>query len=458
MADPFIHRLEQLLPHQHVLVDPDDVARYERDWTGRWSGRCKCVVRPGSTEQVVAVVEACARAGIPITPQGGNTGLVGGAVPSEGAVVLSTERLDEVGAVDADTGRVLVGAGATLAAVTAAAEEAGWTVGVDLASRDSATIGGMVATDAGGSRVVAHGPMRRHVLGLEVVLADGTVARPWMEGLAKDTGGYDLRQVLVGSEGTLGIITRVLLQLVTPQPTSASLLLGTDAAGLAGLVAAVQRRTAQSSAQLTACEFMTAASSGLVADVLDLPSPVTTPVALLVDLAGDVGDELLADLAGLGQGETVVGLDPPTRERLWHFREAHTEAVSALGIPVKLDVAVPLDRLAWFLGSIVATVATVTPAATCVLFGHAAEGNVHVNVTGTGGPPHDRRVELAAYDLVAEAGGTISAEHGVGRAKVDHLALTRDEGTLAAMRRLKQALDPEALLNPGVVLPPKGRI
>lgn len=458
MADPFTNRLDQLLAHQHVLVEPDEVARYEQDWTGRWSGRCLCVVRPGTTEQVAEVVRACADAGIPIAVQGGNTGLVGGSVPTDGAVVLSTERLDEIGEVDTTTGRVLVGAGATLARVAAAAATADWAVGVDIASRDTATIGGMVATDAGGSRVIAHGPMRRHVLGLEVVLADGTIARPWLEGLAKDTGGYDLRQVLVGSEGTLGIITRVLLQLVAPQPTAATLLLGTDPAGLAGLTAGAQQRTAHSGAQLTACEFMTAASSGLVADVLDLPSPVTTPVALLVDLAGNVTDELLADLAGLGQGETVVGLDPPTRARLWRFREAHTEAVSALGVPVKLDVAVPLDRLAWFLDSVVATVATVAPAATCVLFGHAAEGNVHVNVTGVGGPPHDGRVERAVYGLVAEAGGTVSAEHGVGRAKVDHLALTRDAGTLAAMRRLKQALDPDALLNPGVVLPRKGRI
>ncbi len=458
MADPFIHRLEQLVTHQHVLVDADDVARYEQDWTGRWSGRCMCVVRPGSTEQVVAVVAACAEAGIPITVQGGNTGLVGGAVPSEGAVVLSTERLDEIGAVDATTGRVLVGAGATLARVTAAAEEAGWTVGVDLASRDSATIGGMVATDAGGSRVVTHGPMRRHVLGLEVVLADGTVARPWLEGLPKDNAGYDLRQVLVGSEGTLGIITRVLLQLVAPQPTTATLLLGTGTDGIAGLIAAVRQRTASSGARLTACEFMTATSGGLVADVLDLQSPLTTPVALLIDLAGQVDDDLLADLAAFGQGETVVALDAPTRDRLWHFREAHTEAVSVLGVPVKLDVAVPLDRLAWFLGSVPATVATVLPAATCVLFGHAAEGNVHVNVAGGDATRHADRIEQAVYGLVAEAGGTISAEHGVGRAKVHHLALTRDEGTLAAMRLLKQALDPDTLLNPGVVLPPKGRI
>lgn len=456
MADSFIHRLEQLLAPQHVLVDPDEVARYEQDWTRRWSGRSICVVRPGSTDQVLEVVRACANAGVPITVQGGNTGLVGGAVPEDGAVVLSTERLDDIGQVDADTGRVLVGAGASLARVAAAAADAGWTVGVDLASRDTATIGGMVATDAGGSRVVAHGSMRQHVLGLEVVLADGTVARPWLQGLPKDTAGYDLRQLLVGSEGTLGVITAVRLQLVRPLPTTATLLLGCTGAGIADLVAALQARVARSRARLTACEFMTAGGSELVADLLDLTSPVTTEVALLVDLAGEVGDDLLADLAALGAGETVVGLDQSTRERLWRLREGHSEAIAVLGVPVKLDVALPLDRLGWFLGSVPATIASVLPSATCVLFGHAAEGNVHVNVAGAAA--HADRIEDSVYGLVAEAGGTISAEHGVGRAKVDHLHLTRDHGTLAAMRRLKQALDPDELLNPGVVLPRKAPI
>lgn len=456
MADPFIHRLEQFVGATHVLVDPDEVAGYEQDWTGRWSGRSMCVVRPASTEQVVGVVTACASAGIAITVQGGNTGLVGGGVPADGAVVLSTERLDRIGEVDADTGRVLVGAGAPLARVAAAAEDAGWEVGVDLASRDAATIGGMVATDAGGSRVVAHGSMRQHVLGMEVVLADGTIARPWLEGLPKDTAGYDLRQVMVGSEGTLGIITQVLLQLVPPAPTAATLLLGSTTAGTAGLVAALQARIADSGARLTACELMTASGCGLVADVLGVTSPVTTPVALLIDLAGEVGDDLLADLAALGHGETVVGLDPATRQRLWRLREGHTEAISVLGIPVKLDVAVPLEQLAWFLDAVPATVATVLPPATCVLFGHAVEGNIHVNVTGAAA--HAERIEESVYGLLAEVGGTISAEHGVGRAKVDHLHLTRDEGSLAAMRRLKQALDPDELLNPGVVLPRKGRI
>lgn len=455
MPDPLLQHLGQVVGPEHVLVEPDQLGRYERDWTGRWHGEGRCVVRPAATGQVVAVVEACARAGAPLVVQGGNTGLVGGAVPVDGAVVLSTERLDEIGEVDASNGRVLVGAGATLAQVADAAEAADWAVGVDLASRDSATIGGMVATDAGGSRVVAHGPMRDHVGGLEVVLADGTVARPWLEGLDKDTAGYDLRHLLVGSEGTLGVVTRVLLDLVRPAPTAVTLLLGTDAAELHGLVAGVRAAVATSPAvRLTACEFITAAGARLVADVLGLRSPVDSEIALLVDLAGDVDDGLLAQLDELSSTPAVVGLDERSREQLWRLREGHTEAISQRGVPVKLDVAVPLARLAWFLDAVPATVATVAPSATCLLFGHAAEGNVHVNVIGCEDPG---RLEDAVYRLVAEAGGTISAEHGIGRAKVAHLGLTRDAGSIAAMHRIKHALDPDSLFNPGVVLPVEGR-
>lgn len=451
MVNPLTHRLEQLVAREHVLVDGDAVARYEQDWTGRWRGASLCVVRPGSPDQVAEVVRACAAAGVPVVVQGGNTGLVGGAVPTDHAVLLSTERLDEVGEVDPTTGQVLLGAGVTLARVTAAAQEAGWAVPVDLASRDSATIGGMVATDAGGSRVVAHGSMRQHVAGLEVVLADGTVATPWLEGLAKDTAGYDLRHVLVGSEGTLGVVTRVLLQLVRPVPTQATLLLGSDPAGLADLIAGVRDRVADSNARMTACEFVTRTGCALVADVLDLTSPVTTELALLVDLGGEVDDDLLADLDALGTGDTVVGLDAAARDRLWHLRESHTEALATLGVPVKLDVAVPLVELAWFLDGVRATVATVVPNAVCVLFGHATEGNVHVNVVGAAA--HAERLEQWVYALVAQAGGTVSAEHGIGRAKVDHLELTRDKGTIHAMRAIKRALDPDGLFAPGVVLP-----
>lgn len=450
MSDPLLEQLERVVAREHVLVDEQETAAHLTDWTGRWHGDAVAVVRPASTAQVAGVLEVCAAAGRAVVPQGGNTGLVGGATPHDGAVLLLTSRLDRLGEVDPD-GRVLVGAGVPLARVQAAARDAGWAVGVDIASRDSATIGGMVATDAGGRRVVANGSMRAQVLGLEAVLADGSVVRPWMEGLAKDVAGHDLRHLLIGSEGTLAVVTEVLLQLRRPDPTATTVLLGCATEHLPELVATVRRSVAASGARLTACEFMTRDGAALVADLLDLRSPLETPVALLVDLAGHVDDDLLAELDAAGSGPTVVGSDAADRARLWDLRERHTEAIAMLGTPVKIDVAVPVAALPRLLAMVRSTVATVAPHAACVLFGHAAEGNVHVNVVRA----HEQQAPLledAVYDVVEGLGGTVSAEHGIGRAKVDHLVRTRDPGSIAAMRAVKRALDPGGLLNPGVVL------
>ncbi len=454
MHDPFVHRLEQLVGHDHVLTG-DDTAPYTRDWTGRWQGSCTCVVRPGSTEEVADVVQACAEAGFALVPQGGNTGLVGGAVPTGDAVLLSTLRLDHVEPVDPRSGRVLVGAGATLAAVQEATRGTGWAVGVDLASRGSATIGGMVATDAGGARVVAHGSMGAQVHGLEVVLPDGATAWPWLEQRPQLVAGRPLQEVLVGSEGTLGVITRVLLQLVRPTPATATVLLQADEEDLGRLVDNVVTVVRRSGARLTACELLTAAGVELVAEATNTTSPMDAPTALLVDLSGEVPDELLTALDMLTDQPTVVGLDEHDRSRLWTLREGHTEAIAAFGVPVKLDVRVPRDQLATLLAVAPPTVASVQPAARCVLFGHAVEGNVHVNVVGADGVVE--RVEDALYDLVAELGGSVVAEHGVGRAKVGHLHRTTTDEELATMRAVKNALDPDGRCNPGVRLPAEER-
>ena len=447
MPDPFVHRLEQLVGADHVLVG-EDTRPYTTDWTGRWEGECTCVVRPATTDEVAAVMRACAEAGFAVVPQGGNTGLVGGAVPHDGAVLVSTRRLDRVDDVEEDTGRVVVGAGATLQAVQEAAAAAGWVVGVDLASRGSATVGGMVATDAGGARVVARGSMGTHVLGLEVVLADGRTQWSWDDDTTTD---MDLRTALIGSEGTLGVITAVLLQLARPAPTTATLLLQSTGARLGGLVEDVRSTVAGSDARLTACELLTRAGAALVAEATGTTSPVRAPVALLVDLAGEVDDDLLAALAALTDQPTVLGVDRQDRRRLWRLRERHTEAIATLGVPVKLDVRVPVDRLADLVAAAPAVVASVTPAARCVLFGHAAEGNVHVNVVGAADVA--RQVEDAVYDLVAGLGGRVDAEHGIGRAKVGHLHRTTPDEELARMRAVKDALDPDGRCNPGVRVP-----
>ena len=454
MPDPFVHRLEQLVGRAHVLTD-EAAAGHCTDWTGRWTGSCLCVVRPGSTAEVAEVVRACAEAGIAVVPQGGNTGLVGGAVPEGRAVLLSMTRMDAVGPVDAPFGRLLVEAGATLAAVQATAERAGWSFGVDLASRESATIGGMVATDAGGARVVAHGSMRAQVAGLEVVLGDGTVLQPWLHGLPRQVEGHDVRDAVIGSEGTLGVITRVLLQLVRPAPTLVSLLLQTDAAGFADLVDDVQRTVADAGGLVTACEFLTRDGVARVAEVRGEATPVTEDLALLVDLAGDVDLGLVERCNALGTGETVVAFDERARRRLWALREGHTEAVAQLGTPVKLDVRVPVDQLAGFLAHVTGIVASVVPSATTVLFGHATVGNVHVNVVGA--TDHAAAVEEAVYALVADVGGSVVAEHGVGRAKLGHLHHTMTDEELDHMRQVTAAFDPDGVCNPGVRVPTEAR-
>jgi FAD/FMN-containing dehydrogenase len=444
---------------EHVLTDADRRAPYEVDWTRRWSGPALAVVRPGTTDEVAAVVGACRDAGVAIVPQGGNTGLVGGSVPRPRGdqVVLSTARLSSVGAVDAEAGQVMVGAGATLEAAQAAARGAGFEVGVDLAARGSATVGGMVATNAGGIHVVRNGTMRARVAGLEAVLPDGSVVTR-LAGLAKDTAGYDLTGLLVGSEGTLGVVTRVLLSLV-PRPVDRI----TVALGLGSLAdaVAVVGRLARRLPGLEAAEVCFADGYDLVSRALGVaaPLPGNPPVTVVVDVgawspaaAGVLVDEVAAVLADCPEVlDSAVGTDEPTRARLWEARERHAEAVATVGIPHKLDVAVPLRRLAAFEAAARARVAEVAPGSTTVVWGHVGDGNLHVNVVGPA--PDDERVDAAVLALAAAHGGTIAAEHGIGVAKRDHLALTRSPAEIAAMATVKHALDPAGIMNPGVVLP-----
>jgi FAD/FMN-containing dehydrogenase len=429
--------LTSIVGPEHVLTDADLRASAEVDWTGRWRGTARAVVRPGSPGEVAAVLAACSEAGVPVVPQGGNTGLVGGGVPAglDGAVVLSTRRLTGLAPVAAD-GTVVAGAGATIAAVQAHAAAAGWQFGMDWAARDSATVGGAVATNAGGLRVLRWGPARAQLVGAEVALAGGALLSR-VEGPLKDSTGYDLSALLCGSEGTLGVLTRVRLRLVRPLPAPRAVAL----VGLPGVAAAVELLGGirRAGADLAAAELIGAAAL----EVLDLPAPLPDPwpVYVLLEVIGHAED-LAEALAGTDAGDAVLADDAAGRARLWRYREEITEAISRAGVPIKLDVAVPLHRLAevW---------AGLADGRT-VLFGHLAEGNVHVNLLGV--PAAD---EYAAVDrvlrLVAAAGGSISAEHGIGRAKAGWLHLTRSAAEVATMRAVKAALDPAGLLNPGVL-------
>ncbi len=453
--------LAEVVGAAHVIVDPAMTASYELDWTRRFHGRCRAVVRPASTEQVVGVLATCRRAGVSVVVQGGNTGLVGGATPAGGEVVLSTTRLHELGLVDDVAGQVTVGAGVTLATVQARVRRHGFDLGVDLGSRDSATVGGMVATNAGGERVLRYGSMRAQTVGLEAVLATGDVLSH-LAGLPKENTGYDWVGLLAGSEGTLAVLTRVRLRLVPAAAGCAVALLGFADTQSALRWLAVLRRAVP---DLRAAEVFYAAGLDLVRAHTGLGQPLREghPVYLLVERAQQGGGsdaaspvltviEEIADAAGAPtSADAIVVSEPSACREIWRYREAHTEAINAVGIPVKLDVAVPLSALPDFVEQLAPTVQGVAPQARVIVFGHLAEGNLHVNVLDAG--ERAEPVTEAVLRAVVACGGAVSAEHGVGRAKVAWLGLSRTPAELAAMAALKRALDPDWMLGPGILLP-----
>ncbi len=446
--------LAEVVGPAHVLTDPDLTARYLTDWTRRRTGSADAVVRPRTTADVVEVLRACAEAGTAVVTQGGNTGLVGGSVPEGAAgptILMSTERMTDIGEVDTVEMCVGVQAGATVAAIAASATAAGAHFGVDLASRDSATAGGIVATNAGGVHVVRHGNTRAQLLGIEAVLADGGVLRRWSP-LRKDNVGYDLPGLLAGSEGTLAVITAVLFALVDPPGPTAVAVIGAEDPGTVFAVVAALRRAGL---VIEAAELMTRAGVALVVDAGARPALRTAPrYQLLVEAAGaDPAQRLAAVLADLGVDDAVVD-DGPARA-FWALRERHTEAIAAASetVPVKLDVGIRRRDLATFLAELDELAAAAPYPCRPVVFGHAADGNLHVNLLDV---PLSEQAALArqVLDSVVARGGSVSAEHGVGRDKRDWLALARDGADVEAMRAIKRAWDPENRMNPGVLFPP----
>jgi FAD/FMN-containing dehydrogenase len=411
----------------HVLTDPALTSSYNVDWTGRFVGSSRAVVRPATTEQVAAVVALCAEYGVAVVPQGGNTGLVGGGTPRESSqVVLSTRRLSAIEPVDTATREVTAAAGVTIGDLQRAAVAAGLRYGVDLASRDSATLGGTVATNAGGLRVVRHGTTRAQVRGLEVVLADGRIASR-LAPPPQDNAGLDLTDLLVGSEGTLAIVTAARVRLVTPESGGYVVLVGCrDLAEAIGLLPATGLRAA---------EVMLAAGVDLVRRVAGLSQPLerSHPVYLLLET------DDLPDLPD----DVDAAVDPA----LWAYRERHTEAIATLGVARKLDVSLPLRTLPMFVAELADAVAPYE----VHVFGHLAMGNLHVNVLGL--DDADESVDGRVLTLVAAHGGSIAAEHGVGVAKREWLSLTRSAVEIDLMRAIKASFDPAGLLNPGVMLP-----
>lgn len=446
-----IDELRSIVGDAHALTDPSLTESYAVDWTGRFRGATAAVVRPGSTDEVAALVTLCAANGWSIVSQGGNTGLVGGGVPLDGEIVVSLRRLDSVSSVDAAAGQLTAGGGATLASVQRAAHDAGWEYGVDWGARDTATIGGSIATNAGGTKVARFGDTRAQLCGIEAVLGDGSVVSH-MDGLLKDNTGYHFPSLLCGSEGTLGIVTAARLRLVPRFDQRVVALLAFAAVDSALDACAVLRRTLPS---LEAAELFFADGLALVCETFGLATPLTGAAGayLLVECADavDPSDALASVVSALAPTDVAVATDAGRRADLWRYREAHTEAINQIGPPHKLDVTLPAGALAAFVAEVRARVAAVEPSARVWLFGHAADGNLHVNVTGVA--PDDERIDAAVLGLVAEHHGSISAEHGIGTAKKRWLHLNRSAAEIAAMRAVKRALDPAGILNPNALLP-----
>ncbi|HEY1346295.1 MAG TPA: FAD-binding oxidoreductase [Streptosporangiaceae bacterium] len=459
----------------HVLTG-EAAAGYAVDWTGGFTGHAPAVLRPGGTGEVAALLALCAGAGVAVVPQGGNTGLAGGGVPLHGEVVLSLARLDRLSPVDLDAGQVTAGAGVSLQQVADA--DPGLDLGVFIASRHSATVGGAVATNAGGLRVLRHGPMRAQLRGIEAVLSDGTVLSH-MSGLVKDNTGYDYPSLLAGSEGTLAVITAARLQLVPRLADPVTVIVGADGPGE---VHALARRAVREVGGLLSAEFFTQAGLDLLAGHAGLALPLRppTPAYLLLEAAGPGAAEELAGL--VGDRPAAVGTDAAGRARLWACRERHPEAAGFVGVPLKLDVSVPAARWVRLASEVAGVVAEADPGALVITYGHVADGNLHVNVVpGTGlagGPPEgphrigsrnadstraalqadtpgaagaDGRHQDAVFSFVASLGGSISAEHGIGALKARWLPLVRSDAERALFARLRAAFDPAGILNPHVL-------
>jgi FAD/FMN-containing dehydrogenase len=446
MTDSLVAALRAVVGDAQVLTDADVLVTYENDWLNKYHGTARCVVRPGTVEETAAVVRACADAGAAIVPQGGNTGLVGGSVPRGGEVVLSTKRLTRLDPVDLSAMQVTVGAGVTIEALQQHARAAGVDFAVDWGARATATVGGAVSTNAGGSRVVRFGTMRAQVVGVQAVLADGSIVEQ-MHGLPKETAGPYLPAMFVGSEGTLGVVTAVRLKVVPWYRHTAAALVACES--VADAVAMLP--TLRSLASLDAVELLMPEAVKVACDHLGIGTPLPVDFAgafVMVDCAAnDDPSQDLARLIGDRRGVMAIG---PQRDQLYRIRDHITIAIGAKGTPVKLDVAVPVQRLAELLDEVHGLVAGID-GGELIVFGHLAEGNVHVNVLGA----TDRAAEVTEFVLstAIALGGTISAEHGIGIAKAHWLGRLKGDPTVAALRAVKHALDPQGIFNPGVLFP-----
>nr|WP_297357426.1 FAD-binding oxidoreductase [uncultured Caldimonas sp.] len=454
----------------HVLTD-GDLSAWELDWRKRYRGKALAVVRPGHTDEVAAVVKACSEHGAAIVPQGGNTGLVGGSVPDTSGtqVLLSLQRMNRVREIDAANLTMTVDAGCVLQAVQEAAAAEGLLFPLSLAAEGSCTIGGNLATNAGGTQVLRYGNARELCLGLEVVTAQGSV---WdgLNGLRKDNTGYDLRDLYIGSEGTLGIITAATLKLY-PRPAARVTALAA-VVSLEQAVRLLQLAQARLGAGLTGFEVMGAFALELVAKHFpQIRQPLGASPWMVLLEQSDTESEAHARALFEGMLEAALEQELITdaavaesieqSRSLWHLRESIPLAQAEEGLNIKHDISVPVSRIPAFVAHTDAALARAFPGARLVNFGHLGDGNLHYNVqapAGTGAAEflreHEAAVNELVYDAVNAHGGSISAEHGIGALKLEELTRRKPAVALELMRAVKRALDPENRLNPGRLISP----
>lgn len=452
----------------YVLTEAADVAPYLRDWRGRYEGQALCVARPGTTEEVAQVVRLCAAADVAIVPQGGNTGLCGGATPRGGGeVVVSLTRLDRVRASDAANDTITVEAGCTLMQVQEAAAAIDRLFPLSLAAEGTATIGGNLSTNAGGVQVLRYGTARELALGLEVVLPDGSV---WegLRGLRKDNTGYDLKQLFIGTEGTLGLITAAVLKLF-PRPRQQAVAWAA-VPDPAAAVALLTRLRAQTGDRVTAFEIVGRPALDLV--LRHIPN-ARDPLAgrpdwqVLVELADTLAEpplarileRVLAEAIEAGEVLDVALAQSEAQGRaLWALRENVAEGQKLEGLAIKHDIAVPVSRIAEFIARADAALQQAFPGVRVVCFGHIGDGNLHYNQSQTAALDNAKfiaatpAVNRIVHDLVHELGGSISAEHGLGQLKREEILRYKSPVEMALMRAVKQALDPAGRMNPGKVI------